>query len=140
MQTLKQIAEDVSMPESTLRLYRDEFEEYLPATGEGRRRRYPDTTAALLRSVVEWKKRGWSATQIRDSLAKVQRPQEKARRRGTDERLDEIAARLAAQQSEVAALRIEVGALREEIRRLTDTLRQPALTMEEALMRGGQTH
>lgn len=124
----------VSVPESTLRLYRDEFEEYLPAIGEGRRRRYAYTTAALLRQVVEWKKKGWSATQIRDGLAKVQRPQEKARRRTTDERLDEIAARLMAQQSEVTALHVEVGALREEIRRLTEILRQPALTMEEALL------
>jgi DNA-binding transcriptional MerR regulator len=134
MQTLKEIAEAVSIPESTLRLYRDEFEEYLPAMGEGRRRRYADSTATLLRQVVEWKKKGWSATQIRDGLAKVQRPQDKARRRTTDERLDEIAARLITQQSEVAALRIEVGALREEIRNLTDALRQPALTMEEALL------
>ncbi len=134
MQTLKDIAEAVTIPESTLRLYRDEFEEFLPVAGEGRRRRYPDTTAALLRQVVEWKRKGWTAIQIRDGLAKVQRPQEKARRRTTDERLDEIAARLTTQQSDVAALRVEVGALRDEIRRLTDTLRQPALTMEDALL------
>jgi DNA-binding transcriptional MerR regulator len=134
MQTLKQLAELFALPESTLRLYRDEFEEWIPAQGEGRRRRYEAQGIAALRKVITGKQAGWGAAKIRDELAREQTPVARARRRNTDERLDDIAARLQAQAGEIALLRVEVGGLREELRRLTEVLRRDAApTMEEAL-------
>ena len=138
MLTLKEIAQTVQMPESTLRLYRDEFEEFLPAHGEARRRRYSETTAANLRRVAGWKRDGWTATQIRDTLAREAEPEAKARRRNTDERLDEIAALLRAQAGEVAMLRVEVGALRAEVGRLASLLRADAPPSIEEAIRAGR--
>jgi DNA-binding transcriptional MerR regulator len=135
MNTLKEVAERLRMPESTLRLYRDEFEEWIPTQGEGRRRRYDERGVEALRRIIEGKRAGWTAGKIRDELARDRTPVARARRRNTDERLDEIAARLQAQASEMALLRVEVGALREELRRLTEVLRRDAvLAMEDAVL------
>jgi DNA-binding transcriptional MerR regulator len=135
MQSLKEVAERLGLPESTLRLYRDEFEDWIPTQGEGRRRRYGEKGIEALRRIVEGKRAGWAAGKIRDELARDQTPVVRARRRNTDERLDEIAARLQAQSSEIALLRVEVGALRAELRRLTEVLRRDAVpTIEEAVL------
>ncbi len=136
MNTLKSIASELEVPESTVRIYRDEFEEFLSAQGEGRRRRYDDTNSARLRQIVQWKRSGWSTTLIRDELRKEAAPQARVRRRTTEERLDEMSAFLRAQGSEVALLRAELGALRTEIRRLVTAIEQDAPpTMEQILER-----
>jgi DNA-binding transcriptional MerR regulator len=124
MKTLKLIAAETEVPESTVRIYRDEFEEFLPANGEGRRRRYDDISAARLRQIVQWKRSGWTATQIRDELHKDVQPQARVRRRTTEERLDEMTALMRAQGSEVTLLRAEVGSLRSEIRKLVSVIEQ----------------
>jgi DNA-binding transcriptional MerR regulator len=135
MRTLKEAAEVIGIPETTLRLYRDEFDEWIPTQGEGRRRRYDERGMVALRKIVEGKRAGWSAGKIRDELARDRTPVARARNRNTEERLDEIAARLQAQASEMALLRVEVGALREELRRLTEVLRRDAVpTIEEAVL------
>ncbi|MES2461912.1 MAG: MerR family transcriptional regulator [Armatimonadota bacterium] len=134
MNTLKSIAAEAAIPESTVRIYRDEFEEFLPASGEGRRRRYDDIIAARLRQILQWKRSGWSAPQIRDELRKETAPQARVRRRTTEERLDEMTAILRAQSSEVTLLRAEVGALREGIRKLVTAIEQDAPpTMEQVM-------
>lgn len=38
--TIKEIAQNLGIPESNIRYYRDKFESYLPYEGEGRKRRY----------------------------------------------------------------------------------------------------
>ena len=132
MKTLKLIAAEVAVPESTVRIYRDEFEEFLPTSGEGRRRRYDDTSAARLAQIVQWKRGGWTAPQIRDELRKDALPQARVRRRTTEERLDEIAALVRTQGSEIMLLRAEVGTLRMEIRKLVTAIEQDAPpTMEQ---------
>lgn len=138
MKTLREVAEAAGVPESTLRLYRDEFEEFLPpAGGEGRRRRYDDGIAERLTRIARWRREGKTASQVRDTLTREiapTAPAQRARKRNTDERLDELAALLRAQASEVAMLRVEVGALRADVRRLTAVLRADAPpTLEEAL-------
>jgi DNA-binding transcriptional MerR regulator len=51
--TIRDIARELGLPESTVRYYRDAFEEYLPTVGTGRRRRYPTETIPLLRLIAE---------------------------------------------------------------------------------------
>ncbi len=126
MQTLRQIAAALGLPESTLRLYRDEFEEYVPCTGQGRRRRYAEDGSDALRRITDWKKEGWAAGRIREELARERAPRERARRRTTEERLDEALALLTAQAGETAMLRAEVAALRAEMRQLITASRAGA--------------
>jgi DNA-binding transcriptional MerR regulator len=133
--TLKEVAKTLSVPESTLRLYRDEFEDLVPTLGTGRRRRYTAEGAEFLRRIVEWRRDGRTAGEIRDDLSRERQPRERVRRRNTDDRLDEITARLAAQAGEIAMLRVEMGALRAEVQRLVNTLREdPVPTLEDALV------
>src|SRR5262245_46271126 len=51
--TIRDIARELNLPESTIRYYRDAFTVYLPAWGMGRRRRYPPESLELLRLIAE---------------------------------------------------------------------------------------
>src|SRR5579859_3651184 len=51
--TLKQLAEELHLPESTVRYYRDAFLDHIPSVGAGRRRRYPREAIAVLRSIAD---------------------------------------------------------------------------------------
>jgi DNA-binding transcriptional MerR regulator len=121
--TLKYLAERFAVPESTLRLYRDEFDDLIPTVGSGRRRRYREEGIDTLRRIVEWRREGWSAAEIREALSRERVPRERTRRRNAEEQFDEILARLTAQAGEIAMLRVEVGALRSEVKRLTTARR-----------------
>ena len=135
-QSLREIAEKISMPESTLRLYRDEFEEFIEARGEGRRRRYDERAAGTLEKVADWKRAGWKSDAIRDSLKKQARPESQARRRTTDDRLDELIALTRAQAAEIAQLRASVEGQKSEIARLRLSLDDPGLSYDDALRSG----
>ncbi len=111
---MREIARQCELPESTLRVWRDEFEAFLPAIGEGKRRRYPETTQALLRQIAGWKKAGMPSEQIRSELARRTTPKERGQRRNTESQLDELLALVRTQTSELAALRAEVGELRRQ--------------------------
>lgn len=50
--TLKQLANELALPESTVRYYRDAFLDHIPSVGTGRRRRYPPQAIAVLRSIA----------------------------------------------------------------------------------------
>ena len=39
--TIREIAQELDLPESTVRYYRDAFPEHIATVGTGRRRRYP---------------------------------------------------------------------------------------------------
>ena len=62
--TLKQVAETLDLPESTVRYYRDAFLDHIPSIGTGRRRRYPTPAIAVLRTVAE----GYAAGRSRDAI------------------------------------------------------------------------
>ena len=51
--TLRQLADQLSLPESTVRYYRDAFLDHIPSVGTGRRRRYPAQAVAVLRSIAK---------------------------------------------------------------------------------------
>jgi DNA-binding transcriptional MerR regulator len=135
--TMREIARQCELPESTLRVWRDEFEAFLPAAGEGKRRRYPESTQEALRQVVAWKKSGMPSEQIRQELARRGTAKEKTLRQTTESQLEEVLALLRTQASELAALRAEVG----ELRRQTSQARKPeafesTISAEEAAGRG----
>lgn len=51
--TLRELGEQLSLPESTVRYYRDAFLDHIPSVGTGRRRRYPPAALAVLRSIAK---------------------------------------------------------------------------------------
>lgn len=51
--TIRDVARELALPESTVRYYRNAFAAYLPSVGTGRRRRYPAEAIPLLRLVAE---------------------------------------------------------------------------------------
>ena len=106
---MREIARQCELPESTLRVYRDEFEAFLPAVGEGKRRRYPEATQETLRQIAAWKKEGRASAEIRAELQRRKAPQAKAQRRSHDDKLEELLALTRAQASEVAHLRAELA-------------------------------
>ncbi|HVO35163.1 MAG TPA: MerR family transcriptional regulator [Gemmatimonadales bacterium] len=62
--TLKQVADELDLPESTVRYYRDAFLDHVPSIGTGRRRRYPPAAVAVLRTVAE----GYAAGRAHEAI------------------------------------------------------------------------
>ncbi|NIN13438.1 MAG: MerR family transcriptional regulator [Gemmatimonadales bacterium] len=62
--TLRDIARQLNLPESTVRYYRDAFAEHVATVGTGRRRRYPVEAVAVLRSIAD----GYSAGKTREEI------------------------------------------------------------------------
>lgn len=61
---LRQLAEQLSFPESTIRYYRDAFIDQIPSVGTGRRRRYPAQAVAVLRTIAKSYASGRSRAEI----------------------------------------------------------------------------
>jgi len=66
--TLKEIAEILNVGESTVRYWRDQYSEFLPYTGEGRKKRYPENAVNMLRFTAECVKRGMNSDEIKKAL------------------------------------------------------------------------
>lgn len=49
--TLKEIAKEIGVPESSVRKYREIFHDYIPGVGEGRARRYRDDAVAVFQDI-----------------------------------------------------------------------------------------
>ena len=62
--TVRELGEKLSLPESTVRYYRDAFLAHVPAVGMGRRRRYPPAALAVLRSIAQGYAEGLSREAI----------------------------------------------------------------------------
>ena len=69
--TVRDIARELGLPESTVRYYRDGFAGYLPAVGTGRRRRYPLEAILLLRAVAEGYAQNRSRGEIEHALSEL---------------------------------------------------------------------
>jgi DNA-binding transcriptional MerR regulator len=69
--TMREIARELGLPESTVRYYRDAFAGYLPAVGTGRRRRYPLEAIPLLRVVAEGYAQNRARTEIEHALGEL---------------------------------------------------------------------
>ncbi len=68
LHTLREIAQELDLPESTVRYYRDAFPEHIATVGTGRRRRYPPEAIAVLRSIAEGYAQGQSHQEIEARL------------------------------------------------------------------------
>lgn len=67
--TIAEIAKELDIPESTARYYRDNFIDYVPSVGEGRKKRYRPETVEVLRFIAEGFKRKLTATEIDNGLS-----------------------------------------------------------------------
>lgn len=110
MITFREIAQKANIPESTLRLYRDVFESFLPARGEGRRRRYDDATAETLLQIARWRQEGWSKESVARELA--QRQVAAPPRAGTAAHVSETVRLLHEQARALARIESALDALR----------------------------
>jgi DNA-binding transcriptional MerR regulator len=66
--TIREIAQELNLPESTVRYYRDAFPEHIATVGTGRRRRYPGEAIAVLRSIADGYGKGQSRDEIEAEL------------------------------------------------------------------------
>jgi len=62
--TLRELADQLALPESTVRYYRDAFLDHIPSVGTGRRRRYPPAALAVLRSIAKSYSAGLSRAEV----------------------------------------------------------------------------
>ena len=53
--TLKQLAQELGRPESTVRSWRDAYGDYIPSEGEGRAKRYTEEALEVLRWICDRK-------------------------------------------------------------------------------------
>ncbi len=67
--TLRQISQELKLPESTVRYYRDLFSAYLPTVGMGRRRRYPVNAVPVFRHIASGYANGKSKEEIESALS-----------------------------------------------------------------------
>lgn len=68
LMTITAISQQLGIPESTIRYYAKNHSEYLPAKGEGRKKRYSAECMDVLRFIAEAYKRNLTATEINDEL------------------------------------------------------------------------
>jgi DNA-binding transcriptional MerR regulator len=84
--TIKEIARRLEVPESNIRYYRDRFQEFLPAVGQGRKKRYKAQALEVFKYIVQAYQNDLSTEQISQKLQQefprhllpAQEPQETA--------------------------------------------------------------
>lgn len=68
LMTIAEVAKALAIPESTARYYRDNFMDYIPFVGEGRKKRYRPETVDVLRFIADGFKRKQTAMEIENGL------------------------------------------------------------------------
>jgi len=66
--SIAELAKITGIPESTVRYYRNKYEEYFEYVGVGRKRRYKGSAADVLRTIAECSDRNLSKEQIKSRL------------------------------------------------------------------------
>ncbi|MFP4392206.1 MAG: MerR family transcriptional regulator [Desulfohalobiaceae bacterium] len=66
--TIKEIARTLEVPESNIRYYRDRFQEFLPAVGQGRKKRYKAQALEVFRYIVQAYQNDLSTEQVAQKL------------------------------------------------------------------------
>ena len=65
------IGRELDLPESTVRYYRDRFEEFLPMVGEGRQRRYRPEAMEVFRVIADTLRNNGTADEAQDILNRM---------------------------------------------------------------------
>lgn len=137
--TIAEIAQELKLPESTVRYYRDRFADFIPTVGRGRGRKYKPEALEVLRFIAEGLRNDLTATEVAEAVSRIfpisatpsAEPQQTAAATQREaflalveaqgQAMRQVAAaleRIATQGEETAALRREVEALREEVAQL----------------------
>ena len=66
--SIRDIARQLELPESTVRFYRRNFAELVPGVGEGRRRRYPPPAVDIIKHIADGYRSNKTKAQIRAEL------------------------------------------------------------------------
>ena len=67
--TIKRRGELLDIPESTVRYWRDRYSEFIPYSGTGRKRRYPEEALEVLRLICGYSERSVNADDIKEALS-----------------------------------------------------------------------
>lgn len=70
--TIKDLARELDVGESTVRFWRDRFSEFMPSVTQGKRKLYREEVLEALRFIKQESNRSKSAEQIRDELSRQQ--------------------------------------------------------------------
>ena len=132
--TLREVANQLGLPESTVRYYRDAFLDHIPSIGMGRRRRYPPPALAVLRTIAEGYGAGRSRSAILGTLdgatprpPAAERPQAAERAGDGVTNLELLAAIVDGEREQRDAL----WQMAREIVRLTDVLESQEKVLTE---------
>lgn len=146
--TLREMADKLELPESTVRYYRDAFLDHIPSVGTGRRRRYPVQAVAVLRSIAKAYASGMSRAEVQRSL-EGGRPRPAAEYVPSDEPKDEPRPGMDEDVTNLDLLAAIVDGEREqrdalwqmakEILRLTEVLEAQEKILEEVADHAGIT-
>ncbi|NPV53286.1 MAG: MerR family transcriptional regulator [Firmicutes bacterium] len=66
--SLREIADMLHVPESTLRTWRDQFAEFVPARGSGKTRKYGNLALEVFRRIATYREKGYQTQEIADAL------------------------------------------------------------------------
>lgn len=67
--TIQEIGRQLNIPESTLRYWRDRYEEYIPSVGEGRKKRYKQEAVLVFQRIAELSAEKLTAEDIAERLS-----------------------------------------------------------------------
>jgi DNA-binding transcriptional MerR regulator len=68
--TIKELAQELDVGESTVRYWRDRYGDFLPSVGQGRKKRYRSTAVDVLRFIQERANRSETAVDIKEALSR----------------------------------------------------------------------
>jgi len=158
--TIAALAKALSLPESTVRYYRDRFSAYVPSVGEGRSRRYRAEALEVLRFIAEALRKNTPAEDVEAALqarfpitvepqqqtAATQQQQRNTAAvpqqliaealRNTEKALLEVAAETAALRNELQKQQQQTAAARQA----ADLAAQEAAVTREALAESEKRH
>jgi DNA-binding transcriptional MerR regulator len=69
MLTIAEIAKRLDQPESTIRSWRDKYDDFIPSAGDGRKRRYKDGALQVFQSIAVMAAEGLTARDIAERLS-----------------------------------------------------------------------
>lgn len=133
MRTIASIAEELGLPESSVRYYRSRYAAWVPTIGEGRSKRYPAAAVPVLRAIAELSRAGMPADIVEHELARrgfameARPPAQEQQQQYAGEQQQTAAVELerlirGAVAAEVAPLREELAAARNELAQLRAAL------------------